>query len=122
MSRKIRIGYRLWGDTETTIKIRPPYDMLGGENNNIKFWSIPRLKDLGITYLSELGVTAPVYFVGWEMIESLGREIALLHQHLDTISFEPAELKAQMLSHLAYCYHLLLLEAPKESEPRFSVE
>ena len=57
-----------------------------------------------------------MYFVGWDMMVDLRREIDLLHEHLASIDFE-SDLKASWLAHLAYCYHLLVLTAPRESTP-----
>lgn len=50
----------------------------------------------------------------------LGREIELLAKHLPGIDFS-AEVKASWLSHLTYCYHLLIATAPKESRPILSI-
>jgi hypothetical protein len=121
MSRTIDIEYQEAGSNRaTTIEIRAPYYMLGTQNNSVRFWSIPKLKEIGIARLSKLGETDPIYFTGWDMIADLGREIALLQQHLDAIEFDP-ELKAQWLSHLVYCYNLLIQTAPKDSIPEFSI-
>lgn len=84
----------------------------------MRFWSIPRLRELGITRLTDLGVGDPINFIGWDMIADLQREITLLHQHLESLEFE-SELKAQWLSHLVYCYWLLVQTAPKDSVPNF---
>ena len=50
----------------------------------------------------------------------LGREIELLAKHLPGLDFS-AEVKASWLSHLKYCYHLLIPTAPKASRPVFSI-
>ena len=121
MSRSIGIGYRPRADApETPIEVRPPYYLLGTQSNSMWFWAIPKLREVGIRQLAELGTTDPVYFVGWDMMADLDREITLLRQHLGSIDFDP-ELKAQWLSHLVYCYHLLVLTAPKESVPEFTI-
>jgi hypothetical protein len=86
----------------------------------MRFWSIPKLKEIGITRLTDLGVCDPVCFIGWDMMEHLGREIMLLHQHLKSIEFQ-AEVKAEWLSHLVFCYHLLLQTAPKQSIPVYEI-
>jgi hypothetical protein len=121
MSRSINIRYRHAANgPETPIEVRPPYYLLGTQHTSQRFWSIPRLREIGITQLTELGVSDPVYFIGWEMMADLGREILLLQQHLESIEFE-LEIKAQWLSHLVYCYHLLVQTAPKESVPVFTI-
>ena len=121
MSRSIDIGYRNEASgLKTPIEVRPPYDLLGTQSTSKRFRSLPRLRDLGITQLSALGETDPVYFVGWDMMADLWREIALLQQHLESIEFD-AEIKAQWVSHLAYCYFLLVQTAPKESVPEFTI-
>jgi hypothetical protein len=121
MSRSIDIGYRVaGGNRETAIEVRAPYYLLGTQKTSNQFWSIPRLREIGITQLTELGVSDPVYFIGWDMMADLGREISLLQQHLATIEFDP-EIKAQWLSHLVYCYYLLIQTAPRDSIPEFSI-
>jgi hypothetical protein len=117
MSRQISIGFQLSdSEPQTRIEIRAPYFLLGGQSTSIQFWSLPRLQEIGITRLAELGVCDPVYFVGWDCLADLRREIGLLQEHLESIEFE-AEIKASWLSHLVYCYSLLVLTAPKESTP-----
>jgi hypothetical protein len=121
MSREINIGYRYEdGGPETDIEVRAPYFLLGTQTPSMQFWSIPRLREVGISQLTELGVADPVYFVGWEMMADLGREIALLQEHLASIEFDP-DLKATWLSHLVYCYFLLIQTAPKDSTPVFTI-
>jgi hypothetical protein len=119
MSRSIDISYR---DTvtgiDTPIEVRPPYFLLGTQSTSKQFWSIPRLREVGITHLTDLGDMDPVYFIGWDMMAELWREIDLLQRHLPSIEFD-AEIKAQWVSHLTYCYFLLVQTAPKESEPAF---
>jgi len=115
MSRSISIGYRHEaGGLETPIEVRPPYFLFGTQATSKRFWSIPRLKQVGITRLSELGDGDPVCFFGWDML------IALLQQHLESIDFDP-EIKAQWLSHLIYCYFLLIQTAPKQSIPELMI-
>lgn len=90
MSRSITIGYRDLADSPSTrIEVRPPYFLLGTQETSKQFWSIPKLKEIGITKLSELGVLDPVYFIGWEMFEDLHREITLLQKNLNDIDFDP---------------------------------
>ena len=121
MSRSITIGYRDFADGPfTQIQVRPPYFLLGTQETSIRFWSIPKLKEIGIKQLSELGVIDPVYFIGWEMMEDLHREITLLQKNLNNIDFDPA-IKAQWLAHLTYCYHLLIAVAPTQSIPEFEI-
>jgi hypothetical protein len=121
MSRDISIGYQLEANgPNTPIEVRPPYFILGTQSSSMRFWSIPRLREVGISQLAELGETDPVYFIGWDMLADLWREIGLLQQHLGSIDFD-AELKAQWVSHLVYCYFLLVQTAPKQSFPDFSI-
>jgi hypothetical protein len=51
------------------------------------FRSIPRIGELGIERLSELGVTEPVNFFVWEDAALLNREMTLLARHLPSIDF-----------------------------------
>jgi hypothetical protein len=121
MSRSISIGYRQQADgPETPIEVRAPYYLLGTQSTSKRFWATPKLREVGITQLAELGASDPVCFIGWDMMADLDREITLLRQHLGSIEFDP-ELKSQWLSHLVYCYHLLVLTAPKESAPEFTI-
>jgi hypothetical protein len=83
MSRSISISYRDDGTgADTSIQIRSPYDVLGTQRSSMAFWSIPRIKEVGIERLAELGVTDPVYFFGWEEMALLDREITLLRHRL----------------------------------------
>ena len=116
MSRDISISYYDAAGTDVSIEIRPPYYLFGCQQTSLRFWSIPRLKAIGIERLTILGESDPVGFWGWEDLALLGREIDLLARHLAEIDFD-AELKASWLSHLTYCYHLLAETAPKDSRP-----
>jgi hypothetical protein len=121
MSREVNIGYRLSDDgPETAIEVRAPYFLLGTQATSKQFWGLPRLREIGITQLAELGVSDPVYFVGWDMLADLRREIGLLQDHLADIEFD-SDLKASWLSHLVYCYSLLVLTAPPESTPVLTI-
>jgi hypothetical protein len=121
MSREVNIGYRLTDDgPETAIEVRAPYYLLGTQATSKRFWSLPRLRELGITQLTELGEGDPVYFVGWEMLADLRREIWLLQEHLTDIEFD-ADIKASWLAHLTYCHSLLVLSAPPESTPVLTI-
>lgn len=121
MSRSIAIGYRRNADDRMTyIKVRSPYDLLGTQGTSMRFWSILKLKEIGIIQLTLLGVCDPVSFDGWENMAELGHEITLLQQNLETIAFDP-EIKAQWLSHLIYCYFLLIQMAPKDSIPVLTI-
>src|SRR5262245_867212 len=120
MSREINIRYRCGDGPETAIEVRAPYFLFGCQGTSLRFWSIPRLREIGVTHLTELGVSDPVYFVGWDMLADLRREIDLLHEHLASIDFN-ADLKASWLAHLVYCYSLLMLTAPPGSTPVLTI-
>jgi hypothetical protein len=121
MSREVNIGYRSAADgSETAIEIRAPYFLLGTQATSRRFWSLPRLREVGITQLTELGVIDPVDFVGWDMLANLRREIGLLQDHLPEIDFDP-DLKAWWLAHLVYCYSLLVFTAPPDSTPILTI-
>jgi hypothetical protein len=121
LSRSISIGYREKADGPAVpIEVPPPYFLLGTQQTSMRFWSIPRLKELGITLLTEPGVSDPVNFVGWDMLADLRQEIGMLEENLESIDFYP-EIKAQWLSHLLYCYYLLVQTAPNDSIPEFSI-
>lgn len=121
MSRDINIGYRLTDDgPETAIEVRAPYFLFGTQRTSMAFWSLPRLREVGITQLTELGVSDPVYFVGWDMMADLRREIGLLQEHLPGIDFD-LDCKAWFLAHLVYCYSLLVFTAPPDSTPVLTI-
>lgn len=121
MSRSIWIGYRIEAEgAETQIEVRPPYYLLGTQARSKRFWSIPKLREIGITQLTDLGICDPICFFGWDKMSDLAREITLLQQHLESIDFDP-EIKVQWLSHLIYCYYLLVQTAPKHSVPNFTI-
>ncbi len=120
MSREINIGYRYGDGPETPVEIRPPYFLLGCQGTSMKFWSLPRLQEIGVRHLAELGGTDPIYFVDWDMMADLRREIDYLHEHLASIDFDP-DIKASWLAHLMYCYHLLVLTAPRDSTPVLTI-
>ena len=120
MGREVNISYRFGDGPETAIEVRPPYFLLGCQDTSMLFWSHARLREIGVTQLAELGVLDPVSFVGWDMMAKFRREIDLLHEHLASIDFD-ADLKTSWLAHLVYCYHLLLLTAPKDSTPVLTI-
>lgn len=120
MSRRITISYDDASGANRDIEVRPPYFLLGTQRTSKAFWSLPRIKEVGIERLAELGVLDPVYFSGWEEMAILDREITLLRQHLASIEFH-VETKVAWLSHLTYCYQLLVETAPKEARPVFGV-
>jgi hypothetical protein len=120
MSRDISIGYRYGDGPETAIEIRAPYFLFGTQSTSKKFWSLPKVREIGIEQLAELGMGDPIYFDGWEMMADLRREMELLHEHMADIEFDP-DIKASWLVHLMYCYHLLVLMAPKDSTPMLTI-
>ena len=120
MSRDIHISYEDAAGHDVSIDIRAPYFLFGCQQTSLRFWSIPGLQEIGIDRLTYLGKGDPVGFYGWDDLALLGREIDLLGKHLSTIDFNP-ELKATWLSHLTYCYHLLIETAPKDSRPIVSI-
>jgi hypothetical protein len=105
---------------ETKVEIRNPYWIFGHQQPSKTFWGLPELHRLGIKRLTELGETDPIYFYGWDALSELQTEINILLNNLHAIPFH-AELKAQWLSHLIYCHSLLVLSAPKDSEPRLTI-
>ena len=121
MSRDIHISYsdRDTGK-DTPIEVPAPYFLFGTQKSSKAFWSIPKLREFGIHILTDLGHTDPVYFVGWEMMDHLARELDLLRRHLSEVEFYPT-LKAEWLAHLTYCYHLLVMTTPKDAEPTLTI-
>lgn len=121
MSREISIAYRLSdAGPETAIEVRAPYFLLGTQRTSMQFWNLPRLREIGLTQLIRLGISDPVDFVGWDMLADLHREIELLQKHLADLDFDP-DIKASWLSHLVYSYSLLVLTAPRDSTPVFTI-
>ena len=120
MSRSIDISYEDASGKDVDIEIRAPYFLLGTQQTSLKFWSMARLREIGIERLTILGEADPVYFWGWEEMAVLGREIDLLAKHLESIDFYP-ETKAEWLSHLTFCYHLLIASTPRECTPKLGI-
>jgi hypothetical protein len=120
MSRSISIGYQDSAGVRASIEIRAPYYLLGTQQTSLAFWSIPRLKEIGIDRLTILGETDPIGYWGWDDMGELRRELALLAEHLPSIDFYP-EVKASCLAHLTYCYHLLVATTPKDSRPEMTI-
>jgi hypothetical protein len=120
MSRSIDISYEDAAGKDVDIEIRTPYYLLGTQQTSLRFWSISRLKEIGIERLTILGEADPVYFWGWDDMAVLGHEIELLAKHLESVDFCP-ETKAAWLSHLTYCYHLLVASTPKDCTPRLGI-
>lgn len=121
MSRDIHISYSdpITG-ADTPIDVQAPYFLFGTQKSSMEFWSHPRLREVGIHFLTDLGHTDPIDFIGWEMMDELARDIDLLRQHLGEVECYPT-LKAQWLAHLTYCYHLLVMTTPKGAEPTMSI-
>jgi hypothetical protein len=121
VSRSIDIGYRpMNGGALTSVELQAPYYLLGTQRLSMEFWNHPRLREIGLNRLTDLGITDPVYFVGWDDMAELGREIALLQQHLRSIVFPPGPL-AGWLSHLVYCHSLLSLVTPEGCVPELCI-
>jgi hypothetical protein len=120
MSRNITISYDDPAGNDINIELRPPYFILGTQQTSLQFWSIPRLKEIGLNHLTILGQTDPVHFRGWDDMTVLAEELHLLATHLQSIDFHP-ELKAEWLSHLTYCYHLLVATTPADCTPKLGI-
>ncbi|WP_144973998.1 hypothetical protein [Bremerella volcania] len=121
MSREIYIGFRLTdASDETAIEVRAPYFLFGTQQTSKAFWSLPIWKSIGLSHLAELGMTDPVYFIGWPMIDELEREIRLFENNLTKINFDP-DVKSWFLAHLIYCHSLLVSTAPKDSIPELTI-
>lgn len=120
MSRDINIGYRYSNGPQTSIEVRAPYFLFGTRQTSEQFWSLPIWRSIGVTQLAELGHSDPIYFIGWEMIGDLAREIRLFQDNFEKIQFD-ADLKSWFLAHLVYCHSLLVATAPKESIPELTI-
>lgn len=85
----MNISYELSDGTATIdIEVRPPYFLLGTQHTSKQFWSLPRLREVGLMHLVDLGELDPIYFAGWDMLEGFRREIELLQKHLTEIDFD----------------------------------
>ena len=121
MSRSIVIGY--WDEArrvDTQIEVEEPYYLLGTQSLSKQFWSMPRLREVGIAHLTVLGESDPVQFYGWDQLAVLWREIELLQRHLRDVDFDP-EVKSRWAAHLTYCYLLLVATAPPQFVPHFEI-
>lgn len=86
----------------------------------MKFWRLPIHSELGITRLTELGITDPIWFTGWADLAVLEKEIAALESHIDEIPFYD-ELKKRWIQNLRTCLELLKSEAPAHSVPEIMI-
>ncbi len=121
MSRDIHIGFQLTESSgHTPIEIRAPYFLFGTQKTSKEFWSLPIWKTIGVSQLAELATTDPIYFIGWDMLDDLAREIRLFADNLAAIDFDP-DLKSWFLAHLVYCHTLLVSVAPKDSIPELTI-
>ena len=121
MSRDIHISYCLTASSvPVDIPVRAPYFLFGTQSTSMRFWSMPEWKRIGLEHLTELGVGDPIYFIGWDMMGSLGSEIRLFEEHFAEIDFDP-DLKSWFLAHLIYCYRLLISIAPPDSIPQLII-
>lgn len=121
VSRTLHISHRLTlAGPETKIEVPPPYFLFGPFSASTEFWSIPKLREVGIVNLTRLGYMDPIYFDGWDMMSLLEHEIALLQRHLPSIEYHSAP-KAAWLSHLVYCHALLIDTAPPSSIPLLAI-
>jgi len=121
MSRDIYISYELLPDgPKVDIEVRAPFYLFGTQRTSMTFWSLPDWSKLGVKRLAELGVSDPIYFYDWDMMDELNSEIRIFQDNITMLPFYP-ELKAQWLSHILYCYHLLIMTAPKDSRPLLTI-
>lgn len=105
---------------DVRVDILYPYSTLGGISDSMQFWGIPRIRQIGIEQLAELGKWSPIFIREWAGLHQLGRELALLSQHFDSIEYGPKD-KVAWLANLTYCYHLLREVAPKDSVPTIMI-
>ncbi len=121
MSRTIDIGYRLPDSGPLiAVVVQAPYRLFGTQRLSMDFWSMPQLREIGLNRLTDLGVSDPISFVGWDDFAVLGREIGLLQRHLRSIPFPP-ETMACWLSHLVYCHSLLSVVTPEGCSPELCI-
>ncbi len=121
MSREIHIGYRTSPDGESiAIEVRAPYFLFGTQSTSKQFWSLPVWHAIGVAHLAELGETDPIYFIGWDMMGVLEREIRLFEDNFARVEFDP-EVKSWFLAHLVYCHRLLVAVAPPDSIPELTI-
>lgn len=121
MARQISIGYRESAARPSIdIEVSAPYFLFGTLRSSERFWSLSLWKEIGVERLADLGELDPIYFIGWEMMADLDREIRLVRDHLAKVDFFP-EPKARWLAHLAYCHMLLVCTAPPSSIPQLVI-
>lgn len=117
----ICIGYRESEAAESReVEIQPPYYLFGTQQTSKRFWSLPIWPQIGVRQLAELGATDPIYFIGWDMMEELRREIDCYSTHIGEIPFD-SHLKSTWLAHLVYCHTLLSSSAPPASIPELTI-
>ena len=121
MSRIICLSYKDSNNEHISIELEFYQETLGGQSTSRRFWSLPILKDFGITKLTELGISDPVYFTGWEEISQLENEINLLIKCRPKIDFEPSHRLDEWIKNLVNGVKLLKEKCPDGCLPEFSI-
>jgi len=119
MSRSISVWYKGADGQAVDVDIGNN-DLLGTQMASMAFWSLPIHETLGIVRLSELGISDPVWFTGWNELATLEREVAILEQHIESIPFSE-ELRARWIRNLRLCVDRLKSSAPPDSIPEFMI-
>ena len=119
MSRSIAVWYKNPGGDDISVDVGHN-DLLGTQEASMAFWRLPIHQTLGIERLSQLGVLDPVWFKGWDDLLILEKEVRILEENLDRISFSEV-LKARWTKNLRVCLDLLKSSAPRDSVPEFMI-
>lgn len=118
MSRSISIWF---SKNEKDIDIEVDnQDLLGTQNSSKIFWSIRKLRNLGLKELTQLGRIDPVGFRGWQELKLLENEIEILEKNIEQIDFNIVA-KERWIGNLRYCFDTLIKIAPKDSTPHFII-
>jgi hypothetical protein len=120
LSRAICISYQSPDGQKFSIQVPDCKDVLGPQRSSMRFWALPRLREIGIERLAILGETDPVIFHDWQDMDLLCREIKLLDDNLASLDF-PIECKQEWLQRLQFCFDLLTKTAPPDSTPIFMI-
>ena len=119
MSRSISIWFTEANGQEVDIDMGSN-ELLGGQHTSKNFWKLEVFEEIGVTRLRDLGVTDPVWFIGWEDINVLESEIILIETNKDKIPFHQ-EIKDRWISNLRICLNSLKEKAPRDSIPEFMI-
>lgn len=118
MSRSISVWYN-HNEKDIDVEVGNQ-DLLGTQGISYAFWSLKKLREIGLKELNLLGRKDPVGFSGWDGMEFLENEIEILERHREEINFNHVA-RDRWIENLRYCFNKLVTTAPNDSTPHFMI-